>query len=139
MGERPPGDAPLYLKVAAGLTTGALAIAIASPTDLVKVAQHPLAFSTHSCSLCIVTCHHVEHNSRYIYACVKHEVHDKSHECRASNASSCDQAVQHQGCKPCCLYCALTAMARLLTSCNIHSSLPPVSSLAVPSVCKRLK
>lgn len=37
MGERPPGDAPLYLKVAAGLTTGALAIAIASPTDLVKV------------------------------------------------------------------------------------------------------
>ena len=39
MGERPPGDAPLYLKVAAGLTTGALAIAIASPTDLVKVCQ----------------------------------------------------------------------------------------------------
>lgn len=37
MGDRPPGDAPLYLKVAAGLTTGALAIAIASPTDLVKV------------------------------------------------------------------------------------------------------
>lgn len=37
MGERPPGEAPLYLKVAAGLTTGALAIAIASPTDLVKV------------------------------------------------------------------------------------------------------
>ncbi len=40
MGERPPGDAPLYLKVAAGLTTGALAIAIASPTDLVKVPKH---------------------------------------------------------------------------------------------------
>lgn len=37
MGDRPPGDAPLYLKIAAGLTTGALAIAIASPTDLVKV------------------------------------------------------------------------------------------------------
>ena len=37
MGDRPPGDAPLYLKVAAGLTTGAVAIAIASPTDLVKV------------------------------------------------------------------------------------------------------
>ena len=37
MGDRPPGDAPLYLNVAAGLTTGALAIAIASPTDLVKV------------------------------------------------------------------------------------------------------
>lgn len=40
MGDRPPGDAPLYLKVAAGLTTGALAIAIASPTDLVKVNAH---------------------------------------------------------------------------------------------------
>lgn len=37
MGDRPPGEAPLYLKVAAGLTTGAVAIAIASPTDLVKV------------------------------------------------------------------------------------------------------
>lgn len=31
------GDAPLHLKIAAGLTTGALAITIASPTDLVKV------------------------------------------------------------------------------------------------------
>lgn len=31
------GDPPLYMKVAAGLTTGALAIAVASPTDLVKV------------------------------------------------------------------------------------------------------
>lgn len=30
------GDPPLYMKIAAGLTTGALAIAIASPTDLVK-------------------------------------------------------------------------------------------------------
>lgn len=29
-------DAPLLVKVAAGMTTGALAIAIASPTDLVK-------------------------------------------------------------------------------------------------------
>ena len=49
MGDRPPGDAPLYLKIAAGLTTGALAIAIASPTDLVKVE------SSVSCSaaLCI--------------------------------------------------------------------------------------
>lgn len=37
MGDRPPGDAPFHLKVAAGLTTGGLAIAIASPTDLVKV------------------------------------------------------------------------------------------------------
>ena len=36
MGERPPGDAPLYLKIAAGLTTGALAIMVANPTDLVK-------------------------------------------------------------------------------------------------------
>jgi len=31
------GDAPLILKIAAGLTTGAFAITIASPTDLVKV------------------------------------------------------------------------------------------------------
>ena len=31
------GDVPFHLKVAAGLTTGALAICIASPTDLVKV------------------------------------------------------------------------------------------------------
>lgn len=31
------GDPPLYMKIAAGLTTGAIAIAIASPTDLVKV------------------------------------------------------------------------------------------------------
>lgn len=33
------GDPPLYLKIAAGLTTGGLAIAIASPTDLVKVSK----------------------------------------------------------------------------------------------------
>ena len=31
------GDPPLYMKIAAGLTTGALAISVASPTDLVKV------------------------------------------------------------------------------------------------------
>ncbi|KAG2447691.1 hypothetical protein HYH02_007151 [Chlamydomonas schloesseri] len=31
------GDPPLHLKIAAGLTTGALGISIASPTDLVKV------------------------------------------------------------------------------------------------------
>ena len=31
------GDVPFHTKVAAGLTTGALAITIASPTDLVKV------------------------------------------------------------------------------------------------------
>ena len=36
MGERPAGEAPLYLKIAAGLTTGALAIMVANPTDLVK-------------------------------------------------------------------------------------------------------
>lgn len=29
--------APLHIKIAAGMTTGALAIAVASPTDLVKV------------------------------------------------------------------------------------------------------
>ncbi|KXZ44839.1 hypothetical protein GPECTOR_61g792 [Gonium pectorale] len=31
------GDPPLHLKIAAGLTTGALGITVASPTDLVKV------------------------------------------------------------------------------------------------------
>ncbi|XP_075265099.1 uncharacterized protein LOC142357341 [Convolutriloba macropyga] len=31
------GESPMYIKVLAGLTTGALAISIASPTDLVKV------------------------------------------------------------------------------------------------------
>jgi len=31
------GDPPMHVKVAAGLTTGAIAISIASPTDLVKV------------------------------------------------------------------------------------------------------
>lgn len=36
MGDR-AGEAPMHLKIAAGLTTGALAISIASPTDLVKV------------------------------------------------------------------------------------------------------
>lgn len=30
------GDAPLLAKIAAGLTTGAVAICVASPTDLVK-------------------------------------------------------------------------------------------------------
>lgn len=37
MGKDATGDAPLLTKIAAGLTTGALAITIASPTDLVKV------------------------------------------------------------------------------------------------------
>ena len=31
------GEAPLHLKIAAGLTTGAIGICVASPTDLVKV------------------------------------------------------------------------------------------------------
>ncbi|KIZ02275.1 uncoupling protein 3 [Monoraphidium neglectum] len=31
------GDVPLHLKIAAGLTTGAIGITVASPTDLVKV------------------------------------------------------------------------------------------------------
>lgn len=31
------GDVPLHLKIASGLTTGAIAITVASPTDLVKV------------------------------------------------------------------------------------------------------
>jgi len=37
MGDKAAGEAPLYLKIAAGLTTGALAIMVANPTDLVKV------------------------------------------------------------------------------------------------------
>ena len=37
LGIDPTQDAPFFLKVASGLTTGALGIAIASPTDLVKV------------------------------------------------------------------------------------------------------
>ena len=37
MGDKPQGNAPFILKVAAGVTTGGLAIAVASPTDLVKV------------------------------------------------------------------------------------------------------
>lgn len=36
LGIDPLKDVPFALKVAAGLTTGALGIAIASPTDLVK-------------------------------------------------------------------------------------------------------
>ena len=49
MGKRPADQAPLHLKIAAGMTTGALAICIASPTDLVKVhlrrQQSPLGTS----------------------------------------------------------------------------------------------
>ncbi len=41
MGKRPADQAPLHLKIAAGMTTGALAICIASPTDLVKVQTPP--------------------------------------------------------------------------------------------------
>jgi len=37
MGKDFKGDPPLIMKIAAGLTTGALAICVASPTDLVKV------------------------------------------------------------------------------------------------------
>ena len=37
VGENHEGAVPLHLKIAAGLSTGALAIAIASPTDFVKV------------------------------------------------------------------------------------------------------
>ncbi len=34
------GDPSLGIKIAAGLTTGALGIMVASPTDLVKVSIH---------------------------------------------------------------------------------------------------
>eukprot|EP00210_Caulerpa_lentillifera_P008247 g7872.t2 len=37
VGKNYVGDIPLHLKIASGLATGAIAIAIASPTDLVKV------------------------------------------------------------------------------------------------------
>lgn len=37
VGKDHEGDVPLHLKIAAGLTTGGLGIAVASPTDLVKV------------------------------------------------------------------------------------------------------
>jgi solute carrier family 25 (mitochondrial uncoupling protein), member 8/9 len=37
VGENHVGEIPLHLKIAAGLTTGALGIMVASPTDLVKV------------------------------------------------------------------------------------------------------
>lgn len=37
VGKDHKGDPPLHLKIAAGLTTGALGISVASPTDLVKV------------------------------------------------------------------------------------------------------
>jgi len=40
------GDPPLHLKIAAGLTTGALGIMVASPTDLVKV-RHSSQYSRH--------------------------------------------------------------------------------------------
>jgi solute carrier family 25 uncoupling protein 8/9 len=37
VGKDHKGDVPLVGKIAAGLATGAMAIAVASPTDLVKV------------------------------------------------------------------------------------------------------
>jgi len=37
VGKDHKGDVPLHLKIASGLTTGAIAITVASPTDLVKV------------------------------------------------------------------------------------------------------
>lgn len=37
MGADSDKPAPLHIKIAAGMTTGAFAIAVASPTDLVKV------------------------------------------------------------------------------------------------------
>jgi hypothetical protein len=41
------GDPPLLTKIAAGLTTGAIGIMVASPTDLVKVEQGlPVPVST---------------------------------------------------------------------------------------------
>lgn len=36
-GDQYLGDAPLHIKIVSGLATGALAISVASPTDLVKV------------------------------------------------------------------------------------------------------
>lgn len=42
MGGETDKPAPLPIKIAAGMTTGAFAIAVASPTDLVKVGLGPL-------------------------------------------------------------------------------------------------
>lgn len=36
-GDQYLGDVPLHIKIVSGLATGALAISVASPTDLVKV------------------------------------------------------------------------------------------------------
>lgn len=41
VGKDHKGDVPLHLKIASGLTTGAIAITVASPTDLVKVRTSP--------------------------------------------------------------------------------------------------
>jgi hypothetical protein len=40
VGKDHKGDPPLHLKIAAGLTTGAFGICVASPTDLVKVGSN---------------------------------------------------------------------------------------------------
>lgn len=39
-GDQYLGDVPLHIKIVSGLATGALAISVASPTDLVKVCLH---------------------------------------------------------------------------------------------------
>jgi solute carrier family 25 uncoupling protein 8/9 len=39
VGKDHKGDIPLHIKIAAGLTTGAIGITVASPTDLVKVGE----------------------------------------------------------------------------------------------------
>lgn len=41
-GDQYLGDAPLHIKIVSGLATGALAISVASPTDLVKVRRFDL-------------------------------------------------------------------------------------------------
>jgi hypothetical protein len=47
VGKDHKGDVPLHLKIASGLTTGAIAITVASPTDLVKVRTSQKAQSSY--------------------------------------------------------------------------------------------
>lgn len=63
MGPDHVGDVPLHMKIAAGLTTGGLAISIASPTDLVKVgwAKRGGEYKSGKCrviGMCVCVCVH---------------------------------------------------------------------------------
>ena len=53
VGKDAKGDPPLHLKIAAGLTTGAFGIMVASPTDLVKVS---VCVYPHDVCICVSVC-----------------------------------------------------------------------------------